>query len=82
MYNTQSGQEDPAANTTYQGRGTKVGGTYYRIGNSVWQVWIPEDHSHVKPRRMAGESQEGRKNLEERRLEGAKEAAEEKKAMA
>jgi len=55
---------------------------YYRTGGSVWQVWIPEDNRYVKTGRVASESQEGRKNLEGRRIEGATEAAEEKKTMA
>ncbi len=82
MYDTQSGQEDTAVYIRYQGRGSKVDRAYYRTGDSVWQVWIPQDNGHVKTGRVAGESQEGRKNLEKRRLEGAQEAAEEKKVMA
>ena len=53
-----------------------IGSTYYRTGDSVWQIWVPKNHSHVKARRMASESQEGRKNLEERRAESTEEAAE------
>ncbi len=33
-----------------------VGGTYYRTGNSVWQVRIPEDNRYVKAGRLAGKS--------------------------
>ena len=82
MYDTQSDQEDTAVYIRYQGWGSKVGRAYYRAGNTVWQVRVPEDNGHVKAGRVAGESQEGRKNLGARRLEGAQEAAEKKKTMA
>ena len=82
MYNNRSIQEDTATYFSYHRWGDEVGSTYYRTGGSVWQVWIPEDNRYDKTGRVASESQEGRKNLEGRRIEGATEAAEEKKTMA
>ena len=55
---------------------------YYRTGDSVREVRIPEDHSHVKARRVVGESQEGRANLEEGGAKSTEEAAEEKQTLA
>lgn len=51
-------------------------GTNYHTGDSVWQVLRPADHSHFKRGRVVCNSQEGRKNLEEGRTQGAKEGAE------
>ena len=53
-----------------------------RVGFSVWQIWIQEDHGIAEGGILAGESQESRKDLEERRAQGTTEATEARKIMA
>ncbi len=76
-----SSQEDTAAYLAHNGRGSKASGSYHGIGNSIWEVWISQDHSNAQSRRLAGESQKSGEDLEKRRSEGAAEAAEEREAM-
>ena len=77
-----AGQEDTATYLAYNGRGSKASGSYHGIGNSIWQVWISQDHSNAQTGKLAGESQESGEDLETRRFEGTAEAAETGEAMA
>jgi hypothetical protein len=45
--------------------GRTVDFTDHRAGQSIWPVWISPDNSHAETGRMEGESQAGRKDLEE-----------------
>jgi len=76
-----SGQEDTAAHLAYNGRGGKASGPCHGTGNSIWQVWISQDHSNAQGGRLVVESQKSGEDLEKRRPKGTEEAAEEGEAM-
>ena len=82
MLGTQLGQKDTASYSTCNGRGGTVKGQDYRTGHKVWQVRLSQDYGIIKAGRLASESQEDRTDLEARRIEGTKEAAETKEAVA
>jgi hypothetical protein len=84
VYDSWSGQKDAASYPTYNGRGGTAKSPDYRTGDPVWQVWLSQDYSitQSKSKGTSGESQKGGKDLEEGRVEGAKEATETKKAVA
>ncbi|GAH44313.1 unnamed protein product, partial [marine sediment metagenome] len=50
----------------------------------IWQIWLSQDYgiTQSESKGTSGESQEGGKDPEEGRTEGAKEATETKKAVA
>ena len=72
----------PEVSAAYRHRRREADRKDYGVGFSVWQIRISEDYSHVASRILASKSQEGRKDLEERRVEGTAEAAEEGQIMA
>ncbi len=84
MYSARAGQKDAASYPTYNGRGGKAKGPNHWTGNPVWQVRISQDYgiTQSESKGTFGESQEGGKDLEEGRTDGAKETTKTKKAMA
>ena len=50
---------------------------HHRPGEQVRQIWLPEDRRSIEQRiELAGESQEGGKDMEKRGVQGAEEATE------
>ena len=70
MPDTGAGQDDTAGSSMHHWCGGEADGSDSGTGDSVWEIRVSKDNGALEERKLVSESQESRKDLEARRLEG------------